>query len=175
MPDAPMNGRRFDIWRRPCVPFRGTMNASVKKKRPFGVTVLALLQIVSGFQMLGGALVVLGIAAIATTTEGQEALEAALSPWLAENAALILAVVGLALLTLAVWSFFLARGYLKGNERARRRGRRVALYAIAFAVLGIMLVPVRTDPGSPWLTVLFNLTIYLYLNSAKVRMYFKNQ
>lgn len=146
-----------------------------RRRRPFGVTVLALVQILSGLQMLGGAILALAIAGIASTPEGQEALDATLSPWLAENAVTILVVIGLALLVLALWSFFLARGYIKGIEKARARGRKVAVYAIAFAILGIILVPNRTDPGSPWWTILLNMSIFFYLGSRKVRSYFRNR
>lgn len=136
---------------------------------------LAIVQLVSGIQMLGGALWAFSIAGTANTPEGQEALEATLSPWMAENAGTIFAIIGLAMLVIAVWSFVLARGYLKGHEKARRRGRRIALYAIVFAVLSIILVPDRTDPGSPWWTIIFNLTVYLYLGSERVMRFFKNK
>jgi hypothetical protein len=150
------------------------MAAAAKRKRPVGVLVLALIQIISGIQLLGGALWAFAVAGLAGTPEGQELLAEATSPWVAENAAALFLLLGLALLVLSLFSFLLARGYVRGMERARVRGRKVAVYAILFAVLGILLVPNRTDPGSPWWTILFNLAIYLYLNSDRVRRYFRS-
>lgn len=144
------------------------------RKRPLGVTLLAVVQVVSGLQMLGNALWALAIASIASTPEGQETLADTLPPWMAENAAAIFGVLGTVILVLAIWSLLLARGYVKGIEKARARGRKVALYAVLLAILTIVLVPDRTDPGSPWWTIIFNLAIYIYLNSEKVRAYFKN-
>ena len=150
-----------------------THPGSTKRKRPFGVTVLALVQVVSGIQMLGSGLWALAVASIAGTPEGAETLETTLSPWMAENAAAIFTVIGFSFLVLAILSFLLARGYVKGLEKARVRGRKVAFYSILFAILSIVLVPNRTDPGSPWWTILINVTIYFYLNSDKVKGYFK--
>jgi hypothetical protein len=150
------------------------MAAAAKRKRPIGVLVLALIQVVSGVQLLGGALWAFAVAGLAGTPEGQELLAEATSPWVAENAAALFLLLGLALLVLSVLSFLLARGYVKGIERARARGRKVAAYAMLFAFLGIILVPSRTDPGSPWWTIIFNLAIYLYLNSDKVKRYFRS-
>ncbi len=150
------------------------MVAAQRVKRPFGVLVLALLQVLSGIQLLGSALWALAVAAYASTPEGQDALEAAISPWVAENAGWVFALLGIALLVLAVFSLLLARGYVKGHETARVRGRKVALYAILFAVVGMVLVPNRADPGAPIWTILFNIIIYLYLNRERVRRYFRS-
>jgi len=115
-----------------------THPGSTKRKRPFGVTVLALVQVVSGIQMLGSGLWALAVASIAGTPEGAETLEATLSPWMAENAAAIFTVIGFGFLILAILSFLLARGYVKGLEKARVRGRKVAFYSILFAILSIV-------------------------------------
>ncbi len=144
------------------------------RKRPLGVTVLAVVQVVSGLQMLGSAIWALAVASIASTPDGQETLADTLPQWMAENAAAIFGVLGIVILVLAIWSFLLARGYVRGVEKARARGRKVAFYAILLAILTIVFVPNRTDPGSPWWTIVFNIAIYIYLDSEKVRAYFKN-
>lgn len=150
------------------------MVAAQRVKRPFGVLVLALVQVLSGIQLLGGALWALAVAAYASTPEGQDALESAISPWVADNAGWILALLGVGLLVLAVFSLLLARGYIKGREAARVRGRKVALFAILFALIGMVLVPNRADPGAPIWTILFNIIIYIYLNREKVKRYFRS-
>ncbi len=150
------------------------MVAAQRVKRPFGVLVLALVQVLSGLQLLGAGLWALAVAAYASTPEGQDALESAISPWVADNAGWIFALLGVVLLALAVFSLLLARGYIKGHEAARARGRKVALYAILFALVGMVLVPNRADPGAPIWTILFNIIIYVYLNREKVKNYFRS-
>jgi hypothetical protein len=75
-------------------------------------------------------------------------------------------------LILGIGSLLLARGYVKGFERARRKGRLVAILAIVFAFLGIFLLPNRVDPGSPFWTIVLNAIVIAYLGSRKVRTYF---
>jgi len=153
-------------------PDRETMTTSRKTRRPFGILVLTIVQIFSGLQLLGGALWAFAVAAIASTSEAQELLAEAISPWMAQNAGTLFLILGIALLVLAMWSFLLARGYFKGLDPARRKGRRMAVYAIVLAVIGIILVPNRTDPGSPWWTIILNAAIYFYLGSEKVKSHF---
>jgi len=103
------------------------MNAkrSKTRKRPFGVTVLAILQTLSGIQFLILAIVFFLLA------------------WI------IVTIIGIIFLALAILSFHLARGYVNGYEWARRRGRKVAMFAILIAVISMILIPVRADAGAP--------------------------
>lgn len=76
-------------------------------------------------------------------------------------------------LAIAIFSFVLARGYLRGHEWARLKGRKVAILAILFAVVSMILIPVRADPGAPVWTILFNVFILAYLGRRRVRAYFR--
>lgn len=96
-----------------------------------------------------------------------------ISPEIAKSASGLFFLGGLVLLVLAISSLLLARGYYRGEERARRRGRTISAFAIVWAVLGILVLPTRADPGSPWWTILINTVIILYLGSGSIRRFFR--
>ena len=146
---------------------------SGRRKRPLGVTLIALLQLISALQMLLVAVVAFVIASVASTPEVQEELSSALGEHVAESIAPIFVAIGVVALSIALFSFVLARGYLKGYEWARRRGRKVAFLAIILAVFSLLLIPSRTDPGAPIWTILLNLFILTYLGRRKVRRFFR--
>ncbi|UCE44732.1 MAG: hypothetical protein JSU93_04820 [Methanobacteriota archaeon] len=137
------------------------------------MTLLAVLQILSGLQLLFVAIVAFIIASVASTPEVQEELSSSVGEKVADSIAVIFFVIGVAALAIALFSFVLARGYLKGREWARRRGRKIALFAIILAVLSLILIPARTDPGAPIWTILLNLFILAYLGRKRVRAFFR--
>jgi uncharacterized RDD family membrane protein YckC len=127
------------------------MNAkrSKTRKRPFGVTVFAILQTVSGVNFL-----ILAVEFFA-------------------SASIIFTIIGMFFLAIAILSFHLARGYVNGHEWARRRGRKVAMFAMLIAVISMILIPVRADPGAPVWTILLNIFILAYLSRKRVKKFFK--
>lgn len=125
-------------------------------KRPFIVTVLAIVQVISGLQMLLVSFVLLSV-----------------SSWEQfEGVAGILVLLGFGYFILAILALLLARGYVKGFEKARRAGRRVAVFAILFALLVLVLGENRPDAGSPVLTILGNIFVYVYLGTKRVKAFF---
>ena len=99
-------------------------NTSDRRRRPFGVTLIALLQIISGLQLLFVAILAFIIASLASTPEVQEDLSSSVGEQVADSIALIFLLIGLAALAIALVSFVMARDYLRGREWARRRGAR---------------------------------------------------
>jgi hypothetical protein len=141
--------------------------------KPVGISMLALLQLLSGLQMLTGAIWLLSISSQAHLPEIQDKLQANTSEWVAQNAQTIFFWIGLGYLILGILAFSMVYGYLKGREWARTRGRSIAKLSILIAVLSIFAFPRRIDPGSPFFTILFNICVLLYLNSQNVKQYFK--
>ncbi|MBU1157850.1 MAG: hypothetical protein KKE24_00745 [Candidatus Thermoplasmatota archaeon] len=125
------------------------------RRRPFGVTILAIAQLVSAIQFLFVAFVILAISDSSTEHTG------------------ILFATGLVYLAMSVLYFFITAGYLKGRESSRRWGRRAAIFAMIIAVAVISLNGVITDPRTPVLTLILNLFIFIYLGRKKVRSYFR--
>lgn len=141
--------------------------------RPPGITLLAVLQILSGLQLLGGCVFLFVLSSKANTPEVQDALKGSL--WIAEKVALISLWLGVVYLMLGVSALWLARGYVRGYGWARRRGRMIAALAVLFAVVAILVLPNRVDPGSPWWTIIFNAGIIIYLGRPKVLAYFASR
>jgi hypothetical protein len=152
-----------------------TSNRS-RPRRPFGVTILAILQILSGLNALGTSLFFFAVSSLASSASVQQSLHS--SPWVAENAASIFFWLGLIFLVLAIWSLWYARGYVKGHEGARRHGRRLAILTIIFAVLLIIFLPnlpQKVGLGSPWWMIISNAIVAIYLGRPKVIAFFNSR
>lgn len=135
-------------------------SSRTRKGRPLGVTLLAVWEFLNGLQM-----VIFGLAALSyadTLAEG-DVLRA------------LVFFIGLGSLVLGIWKLLLSRGYIKGYESARRKGRSVAFFAILLALLGITILRAVLTPESPLWTIIANLAIFWYLGSDKVVAYFKGQ
>ena len=153
-----------------------TARSSSRPKRPFGVTILAIVQILSGLNALGSSLLFFAISSLADTASVQLSLQN--SPWVAKNAASIFSWLGLIFLAFALWSFWYARGYIKGQEWARRHGRRLAVLTIVLAVLLIVFLPnlpLKVGLGSPWWMIVTNSVVAIYLGRPKVVAFFKSR
>ena len=143
-----------------------------RRRRPLGVLVLAILQVFSGIQLLFVSIASLVIAAILNSPEAEEQVPTTIQPEAIGLLVVVIAVIGVVALLMAIFSFLLARGYLRGREWSRRKGRQMALLAIGIAVISMLLFPGRADPGSPLWTMMFNVLVYLYLGRKRIRSYF---
>jgi hypothetical protein len=147
------------------------------RTRPFGITLLALVQTILGLQFW-----LLAIASRADTTELQDALSE--NAWIAENVDGVLFWSRIIYVVLGLLAFALTYGYLNGSEWAGRRGASVATFAIVVAFLTMMLVAIPANLGSPmWLftiwtlvavcTIMFNIAVIIFLGRPTVKAYFK--
>ena len=144
-----------------------------KAARLPGIILLAALQILSGLQLVLSAISSFWLATKVHTPGIEAELVARLPPWLSQLIVPILVVFGAVTLIIGIFSLLLARGYLRGFEKARVRGIRLAIIAIIIAILGIVILPGRLDVSSPFLTIIFNLVVIVYLHRPKVRLYFR--
>jgi len=115
----------------------------------------------------------LALSSWAGTPEGLAELSRSGKEWIVQNAGSVFFIIAVVSLVLGVGALWLARGYVKGFEWARRRGRTVAALAILVAVFGAIFLPPRIDAGSPFWTIVFNAIVIAYLGRAKVRAYFR--
>jgi branched-subunit amino acid ABC-type transport system permease component len=126
-----------------------------------GITVLAIYQFLIGAYWLVFSLVLLSILSDTTPSEH-----------IKNFLILILAAV---FLVLGVLSFLLSRGYIKGLERARHRGRTVATLSLILVILALaQVVPPKLEPQNPAWTLIFNLAVVVYLGRPRVKAYFKS-
>ena len=131
--------------------------------RPLGVVLLALLQIWYGFWYLLLALVFLAVSSTADAAGNADK----------SGLAFILALVYLAL---AVYSLWLARGYFKGHEWARRRGISVAVVAIVLVFVGIFVVKLQALlADNPFWTIVGNIIMIWYLGREKTKRFFASR
>jgi hypothetical protein len=130
--------------------------------RPLGVVLLALLQIWHGLWYLLLSLFFLVVSA--ATASGSSAVSG------------LATLVALAFLVLGFYALWLARGYVKGYEWARRRGIGVALFAIFLVVVEVAIVKLQVFlPSSPFWTVVGNIIIIWYLRRAATKRYFASR
>jgi hypothetical protein len=142
-----------------------------RRKRPLGVTFLAILQVIAGIQSLGTALFFFALSSWAKSPEGLADL-AESGVWVLKNAGGLFFLLACVYLIFGIGSLLLARGYVKGFEWARRKGRLIAVLAIVLAILGIALLPNVVAAGSPFWIIFSNAILIAYLGSRKVRAYF---
>jgi len=126
--------------------------------RPLGVTVLAIIAIVAGIQSLGT-----GLALVSFSSTLEKSISG------------IVSLIGLGFLIIGLSYLLLARGYVKGRERARRKGRMIAVFAILLAIAGVMILPEMFGAESPVWTVFFNVVIILYLGRPHVKAFFASR
>ena len=142
------------------------------------VMLLAVLAVIAGIQMLVSPVYYLSLSTWVKTAEGQAALVYLNSPLLTENMSQLLLLMAIVYVVLGVSGLWCALGYLRCREWARHEGRRVAVYAIAFAIVGAVIaaiLPSRFHPGSPFWTIMLNVAVFVYLGRPEVLDYFREK
>ena len=143
--------------------------------RPFGVTLLSIIQLILGIGYLLSMLWALSISAWADSVDGQTELQSVGGDQLANFVATLFLVISIVYLVLGISSLMLSRGYFKGRERARHRGRTMAALAIVFALFCLLLpIPAKLGPDSPFWAIVFNLFLVYYLARPKVLAFFRS-
>jgi len=151
----------------------GTKTRLVTIRLP--VILLAVLAVIAGIQMLISPAYYLSLSAWVRSADGQAALVKLNNQLLTENIGHLLLLMAIVYVVLGLSDFWIALGYLQGRERARHRGRMVAVLAIAFAIVGAVMaavLPSKFHPGSPFWTILLNVVVFVYLGRPQVLAYF---
>lgn len=131
--------------------------------RPLGVLLLALLQIWHGLWYL---LITLVFFAVSSTAD--EAGD--------RNKSGFVFFLALVYLVLGIYALWLARGYVKGLESARRRGISVAVFAIVLVFFEVLVVKLHVFlPDSPFWTIVGNVIIIWYLRRNKTKKFFASR
>lgn len=142
------------------------------KKRPTGITILAVLQIIFGVLFLLGAVGMFLIASLADVADLEDAIGEDAPDWIVDNFALSFGALGVFFLIIALVGFVLGYGYLKGIGWAWTVG-------IIFAVLGIIgdiiepMVDRTADVlASSIIGIIIALLIIYYLTRPHVKAFF---
>jgi hypothetical protein len=126
--------------------------------RPLGVTILAIIAILAGIQSLGT-----GLALVSFSSTLEKSISG------------IISLIGFGFLFVGLSYLLLARGYVKGREKARRKGRMIATFAIILAIAGVMILPAKLAAESPVWTIFFNIIIIIYLGRPRVKAFFASR
>ena len=139
------------------------------RKRPLGVTILAILEILGGILELILALGFFAIAALINVPDIRQRIGTSVPDWVVNNAPVFFGALGVFFLIMAIVSLLLAWAFLKGKNWAR-------LLAIIFLVLSIIGNLIGVLGGVSLITVaisiLLPLIIVWYLFRPNVKQWF---
>ena len=142
------------------------------KKRPTGITILAVLQIIFGVLFLLGAVGMFLVASLADAADLEDAIGEDAPDWISDNFAMAFGALGVLFLIIGIVGFVLGYGYLKGIGWAWTVG-------IIFAVLGIIgdiietIVDRTADVlASSIIGIIIALLIIYYLTRPHVKAFF---
>ncbi len=151
-------------------------NAASARNRPLGVTLLSILQLILGIGYLSSMLWAWSISSWAGSIDGQTRLQSVGGAQLANSISTLFLIIGIVYLVLGISSLMLSRGYFKGRESARHRGRTMASLAIVFALFCLLFpVPAKLGPDSPFWAIVFNVILVVYLGRPRVMAFFKSR
>jgi hypothetical protein len=143
-----------------------------KRNRPIGVTILAILEILTGLGTLLAALGMFAIAALSTNQEIIDQLGPDVPTWLIDTAPALFAALGAIFLIIAIVSFILAWGFLRGKSWARIIGIVFAVISIGMSIVSAVISFSAVGLVSLGFSVIIPVIILLYLMTANVKAWF---
>jgi len=153
----------------PPQPVQGPYYPPVQRHRPFGVTLLAILEILYGIVVLLGGLVLFGVAYLVGSQDLIDQLGPNVPQWLINAGPALFGALGLVLVIMAIIAFLLAWGFLKGKHWAWVLG----IVFMVLNILGSVISAVGSGSLSGIATLGFSILIpviiliYLLLPSTK--------
>ena len=147
------------------------------RKRPVGVTIMALLQLTIGALMLLSSVAFLAISMLVSGQQIRDAIGTSAPQWLIDNATLVFGSLGLLFLAMAFIALLIGYGFLKGRSWAWAAGMVFALVSILSAFINPLI---RGFSDSSWVTDLIVALavpwiIIIYLNRPNVKEFFSRQ
>jgi len=143
-----------------------------QRNRPFGVTILAILQILGGLGMLLLSLLFFGLAALFGTSTMFPEFRDMLPQWFVDMGTVAFLVLAIIVLIVAIISFLLARGFLHGKRWARMVGIVLAALEIVGAVVTAVASGNVSNIASVGFTAIIPIVILLYLMLPNTKAWF---
>lgn len=141
------------------------------RQRPFGVTILAILDILMGLASLVGALGMFAIAALIGSDAIREAIGNAVPQWVIDNATIIFGALGAITLLTGILAFLLAYGFLNGKRWAWVLGIAFGVFSIASSVVQSLLLG-TFNIVTVGFSILIPVLIIVYLLQPNVKAWF---
>ena len=142
--------------------------------RPFGVTLLALLALLSGLVYLAAAFGLFGSALLADESEVIDQLGEDTPQWIVDNYLAVFLVLGIFTLIIAVLFFQATRGLLRGRPWAWTLAVVVTVLAVLSNMMSVYALGLE-DPvtfANAAAGFVLALLILAYLYTQRVRRYF---
>lgn len=143
-----------------------------EKKRPTGVTILAILQIIVAIIFLIGALGMFVVAALTEIEEVKDAIGEEAPDWVVDNAAIFFSAMGVVFLIFAIIGFGLGYGFLKGIGLAWTLGIIFAVLNIISAIINPIIDRSFDTLGGSIIGIIIPLIIIYYLTRPHVKAFF---
>lgn len=144
----------------------------MQRQRPFGVTLLAILEILVGIIYLFGALGSFLLAAVIDVQEIIDQLGQEFPMEIVEAIPSFFAIVGIALLIMAILWFVVAYGYLKGRGWAWTLSVVLLVISILFSVVSGILTFSLGGLASMLVGIAIPVIVLVYLFQPKVKAWF---
>lgn len=141
------------------------------KRRPLGVTLLAVLALLMGLIYLIGALGSFLIASL-DLDEMEEAIGDQTPQFIIENAGLVFASLGAIFLALAVISFLFAFGLLRGSRWAWLIGIVIGILSIVMYSINMIINMSLSSIVSSSFAILIAALILYYLTRPRIKAFF---
>ncbi len=144
------------------------------RRRPLGITILAVLEALLGIFLLLASLGSFIVAALWNNHLVHEALQNSTLPqWISNDPALFFAIVGVASLAIAVLAFVLAYGFLQGRRWAWTLGIAVGIISIVWSLISTFISGFNISQiPSLVISVGIEVVIIVYLFQPGVKAWF---
>lgn len=145
-----------------------------RMRRPVGVTILAVLDIIAGIIVLLGAIGAFVLAGYLSSSTVKQNLQQHLPTWFLNIAPVAMAALGMILLVIAIIIFLVARGFLKG----RNWSRVLAIVLLVLSIISSVFDLIATATFIPGALIRFLIAIIIpvlliiYLTRPGVKAWF---
>jgi hypothetical protein len=148
--------------------------APVRRHRPFGVTILAIIDILIGIFIIISSIGVLALAGYLTSITMPSEIEQNLPQWFIDMAPTALALAGVVLLAIGLVSMLIAWGFLKGRNWSRTLAIVLLFLSIMAAVFNAIVSAILTTDVffGLILSIIIPVLLIWYLTTPKVKAWF---
>ena len=143
-----------------------------EKKRPTGVTILAILQIIGAIILLIAAIGMFAVGALTGIDEVKDAIGEEVPDWFVDNAAMFFGAMGVIFLIFAIVCFGLGYGYMKGIGMAWTLGIIFAVLSIIGEIINPIIDRSLDALVGSIIGIIIPLIIIYYLTRPRIKEFF---
>lgn len=143
-------------------------------ERPFGVVIIAVIELLLGAIIVLGAAGLFVLAGLSTSEEVRRQISPALPQWVVDNAVLVFGSLGVITLVIGLVSLLVGYGFWKARAWAWTVGVAIAIITICSAFIFPLVYGFENPSwmGSLLLSLILPWAILFYLNRPNVKIYF---